>query len=102
MAPGGACRRPGRGAAGGGGGGGTHDSWYQYGGSGNGAGAFSSETEWIPGVKYGWEIQPTNDGLMIWLLISVMVHYCVPKHQNNCESLEMMPWYTIVSPGFLG
>jgi|OrbCmetagenome_4_1107370.scaffolds.fasta_scaffold133502_1 hypothetical protein len=26
----------------------------------------------------------------------------VPRPQNNCEPLEMMPWYTIVSPGFWG
>ena len=51
-------------------------------------------------LGHGWEIQPTNDGLMIWLLISVMVHYCVPKPQNNCESLEMMAHYCV--PRFLG
>ena len=34
------------------------------------------------------------------MLISVVVHYCVPRLQNNCESVEMLPWYTIVSQDF--
>ena len=30
------------------------------------------------------------------------VHYCVHRPENNCEPLEMMGGYTIVSTGFWG
>ena len=40
--------------------------------------------------------------LLMLVLISVGVHYCVHRLQNNCEPLEMMGGYTIVSTGFWG
>ena len=30
------------------------------------------------------------------------IHYCVPRFQNNSESVEMKGGFTIVSPGFWG
>ena len=34
--------------------------------------------------------------------MSVGIHYCVRRLQNNCEPLEMIEGYSIVTTGFWG
>ena len=35
-------------------------------------------------------------------VMSVGIHYCVRRLQHNCEPLEMMEGYSIVTTGFWG